>query len=296
MQNESREIQGRRILITGGTAGIGRAAALELAKRQASVLIVGRNEKRGLKAVEQMRRSAPDQEFDFLKFDLLTMSGTRRLAEAVKERFNILDVLINNAGGFFLTRQLTSEGHERTFALNHLSPFLLTHLLLENLDRSEDPRIITTSSGSHRRGEIHFDNLQLSDGYSGLKAYSQSKLANVLFTYELDRRLSDRFAANSFHPGFVATNIGLVHPLITPLMKLYYIFRGRSPEEGAATALHLAAHPEGAQISGRYWFDEEPVETSPNSYDRDTWRRLWEVSEKLVVLEPALRIPAPDSD
>ncbi len=296
MSHDDHGIQDRLILITGGTAGIGRAAALELAKLGASVFIVGRSQDRGNKTVQEMKRSAPGQEFGFFQADLQTMAATRQLAAAVKDRLPRLDVLINNAGSFFLSRQLTSEGYERTFALNHLSPFLLTHLLLDKLRGSDDPRIITTSSGSHRNGQIHFEDLQLADSYSGLKAYSQSKLANVMFTYELDRRLDERFAVNAFHPGFVATRIGFIHPLITPLIKLYYLFRGRSPEEGAATGVQLAADPEGARISGRYWYDEEPVKTSENSYEREAWVRLWQVSEELVGLEPERRLPpAPEA-
>lgn len=291
----SQGIAGRRVLITGGTAGIGQAAALKLAELGASVIISGRDEDRGQRTLQEMRRAAPEQEFAFLQADQLTMAGTRRLASLVSDQVDGLDVLINNAGGFFLSHQLTSDGYERTFALNHLSPFLLTHLLLDLLKSSDDPRVITTSSGSHFNGSIHFDDLQLAEGYSGFKAYSQSKLANVLFTYELNRRASDRFAVNCFHPGFVATRIGFINPVVTLLMKLFYVFGSRTPEQGAASAVHLAADPAGGQISGRYWFDEKPVESSANSYQRNDWVRLWRISEQLVGLEPDLRLAAADS-
>lgn len=293
MSESTKSLNDRRILITGGTAGIGRAAALKLAELGASVIIIGRDLARGQQTVAAMQKSAPGQAFDFLPANLQSMAGTREAARQIHDRLNSLDVLINNAGSFFLTRRLTDDGYERTFALNHLSPFLLTHLMLDLLRESDDPRIITTASGAHFNGSMPLDDLQLAHGYSGFKAYSQSKLANVMFTYELDRRLEGTASANCFHPGWVATRIGAINPLLAPLMRLLTLFGARSPEQGAATAVQLALEAEGGQISGRYWFDGQPARTSKLSYDRDLWRRLWRESERLVGLNSDLALPEP---
>lgn len=282
---------GRTVLVTGGTAGIGRAAALELARRGAAVVIVGRNRRRGKAAIAQMEQETGEARHHFLPADLATLAGVRRLAAEVRDRFDDLDVLFNNAGGFFLRRRLTEDGYERTFALNHLAPFLLTHLLLDTLGRSKSPRIVTTSSGAHRSGEIELEDLHLESRYRPWLAYAQSKLANVLFTRELARRLEgDGIPCNCFHPGLVATNLASDMPLVRPFAKLFLRIFGKSPAAGARSGVYLASAPEADRFNGEYFYQGRPVRPKLPPGEEETSRRLWAISEELTALEPELQL------
>jgi retinol dehydrogenase 14 len=279
----SRPMAGKTVLITGGTAGIGKATALGLATMGAHVAITGRDPARTEAAAGQVHAAGGGQ-VDAFVADLSSQSEVRRLADEVLERLSRIDVLVNNAGGYWNTRQVTADGLEHTFALNHLAPFLLTHLLLERLTHSAPARVVTVSSHAHAEGRIDFDDLQGERSYSGARAYNQSKLANVLFTYELARKLrATSVTANALHPGVVNTSFGADDPssvqrLLVPFMRPFM----KTPAEGAATPIHLASAPDLERVTGRYFANSKPKKSSQRSYDQATAARLWQVSADLV--------------
>ena len=270
---------GRTVLVTGATSGIGKATALGLAARGAHLAITGRDSGRTEAAAREIRAAGGGQ-VDVFVADLSSRSEVRRLAAEVLQRLPRLDVLINNVGGYWNTRRVTADGLEHTFALNHLAPFLLTNLLLDRLKDTAPARVVTVSSHAHAGGRMDFDDLQGARSYSGARAYNQSKLANVLFTYELARRLrGTSVTANALHPGVVRTSFGaegpagvqrLLVPLIRPFMK--------SPAQGAATSIHLASAPELEEVTGRYFANSAPRTSSGPSYDQAAASRLWRMS------------------
>jgi NAD(P)-dependent dehydrogenase (short-subunit alcohol dehydrogenase family) len=276
------------VLITGATNGIGRVAALELAKMGARVVIVGRSREK-TEAVRQEIQAAGGSA-DSLLADLSALDEIRRLAAEFRARYDRLDVLLNNAGAIFARRQTTADGFEMTFALNHLSYFLLTNLLLDVLKASAPARIINVSSDAHRSAQMNFDDLQheKSCGMGGFQAYGRSKLANVLFTYELARRLAGTgISANALHPGFVATGFGRNMPgLMNRVMGIMHRF-ALTPEQGAQTLIYLASSPEVEGMTGKYFDKNRPMRSSPASYDEAAQKRLWDISERLAGLQPA---------
>ena len=282
---------GRTVLITGATSGIGRATALGLAMMGAHVAITGRDRGRTESAAREIS-AAGGRNVEVFVADLSSQAQLRRLASQVLQGLPRIDVLVNNAGGYWSTRHVTAEGLERTFALNHLAPFLLTNLLLDRLERSAPARVVTVASNAHATGRIDFDDIQGMRSYSGGRAYSQSKLANVLFTYQLARAMrASAVTANALHPGVVRTSFGaedpariqrLLVPLLRPVMK--------SPAQGAATSIHLASAPELEQVSGRYFANRRPTKSSARSYDQAVAARLWEASAELVGLPAAPRV------
>lgn len=278
------DLHGKVCLITGVTNGIGEAATRALAGMGAEVIGVGRNPLKCAQVERSIREQSGNPHVTFLLADLSDFEQVAELADEIRQRWSALHVLINNAGAFFLRRQLNRQGIEMTFALNHLSYFLLTNLLLDRLIASAPARIVIVASGAHNSGRLHFEDLNLTRRYNGWKAYAQSKLANIMFTYELHRRLEGRgVMVNCMTPGFVATGIGknngvLVRLALWPLHRL----GAQKPEEGARTVLYLAASPEVEGISGKYFIAENPVSSSPASYDAEAARRLWQVSETLV--------------
>jgi retinol dehydrogenase-14 len=282
-QQSSRPMGGRTVLVTGGTAGIGRATALGLALMGAHLAITGRDRGRAEDAAREIR-AAGGGRVDVFVADLSRQAQVRRLADEVLQTLGQVDVLVNNVGGYWNTRHVTADGLERTFALNHLAPFLLTTLLLERMKQGGPARVVTVASNAQAMGRIDFDDLQGERSYSGARAYNQSKLANVLFTYELARRLQGTsITANVLHPGVVSTAFGaddpgrvqrLLVPLIRPFMK--------SPARGAATSVHLASAPELAQVTGRFFAGSTPRKSAARSYDETTAARLWRVSAQLV--------------
>ncbi|MHA6783128.1 SDR family oxidoreductase [Pseudonocardia saturnea] len=288
MEHTSSTMTGRTVLVTGATTGIGRATAMGLARMGAHVAITGRNRGRVDDAAGEIRAAGGGQ-VDVFVADLSSQAQVRRLAGEVLRQLPRIDVLVNNVGGYWNTRHVTADGLERTFALNHLAPFLLTGLLLDRLTQGAPARVVTVASGAHAMGRIDFDDLQGERSYSGSRAYDQSKLANVLFSYELARRLrGSGVTANALHPGMVSTSFGaedpgriqrLLVPLLRPLMK--------SPAQGAATSIHLASAPAVEQTSGRYFADSRAKRSSVRSYDEDVAARLWEVSADLVGLTAA---------
>ncbi|MGI9179209.1 MAG: SDR family oxidoreductase [Longimicrobiaceae bacterium] len=275
-------MEGKVCLITGATGGIGRATALALARKGAEVVLVARSRERGEATREEIAREAGNSGISLLLADLASQAQIRHLAEEFRRRHDRLHVLINNAGTFTWRRRLTDDGLETQFAVNHLAPFLLTNLLLELLISSSPARIITVASESHRHGRLAWKNLQGEKGYSGLRAYGTSKLANVLFTRELARRLAGTgVTANAVHPGVVATEILLGS---FPPLRLLKPFMW-TPEQGAEPLVHLAADREGEEVSGRYFARHEQMQPAPLARDDEAARRLWELSEKLTGLE-----------
>ncbi|MGZ4722070.1 SDR family oxidoreductase [Oryzihumus sp.] len=280
----STSMTGRTILVTGGTHGIGLATAQALASSGAAVALVGRNADKTSQVVEALRRDSGNDRVEGMVADLSSQAEVRRLATDFATGHDRLDVLVNNVGGFWATRHVTADGLERTFALNHLAPFLLTHLLRPLLEASAPARVVTVSSGAQAMGRIDFEDLQGERSYSGQRAYNQSKLANVLFTYELARRLEGTgVTANALHPGVVRTGFGqedsstlfrVTLPVIRPFML--------SPERGAQTSVYLASSPEVEGVSGRYFVRKKARRSSPASYDPQVARRLWEVSAELT--------------
>lgn len=274
---------GRTVLVTGGTGGIGKATALGLAAMGAHLAITGRDRGRAESAAREIRAAGGGQA-DVFVADLSAQPEVRRLADEVLQRLPRIDVLVNNAGGYWNTRHVTADGLERTFALNHLAPFLLTSLLLGRLKRSAPARVVTVSSNVQAMGRIDFDDLQGERSYSGARAYNQSKLANVLFTYELARRLQDTsVTANALHPGVARTSFGAEDPgrvqrLFTPFMRPFM----KSPAQGAATSVHLASAPDLQQVTGRYFASSKPRKSAKRSYDEATAARLWQVSAGLA--------------
>jgi len=278
---------GRTVLVTGGTGGIGKATAAGLAGLGAAVVIVGRDHQRGEAAAAEIRRQTGNPSVDLLVADVSMQAEVRGLAERALERYARLDVLVNNVGGYWATHRTTADGLEYTLAVNHLAPFLLTNLLLERLVRSAPARVVTVSSGAQSMGRIDFDDLQAERAYSGGRAYSQSKLANVMFTYELARRLAGTgVTANVLHPGVTRTSFGMEDPtrVMRRLMPLGRPFL-KAPERGARTSIYLASSPEVAGITGQYFANGKPKRSAGRSYDREAAARLWAVSATLVGLK-----------
>jgi retinol dehydrogenase-12 len=278
-------MDGKVCMVTGATSGIGKVTARELLRLGAKVVMVGRSQERCDITAEQFRKETGSELVDYLVADLSSQAEVRRLANNFLGRYDRLDVLVNNAGGFFMKRQESVDGIEMTFALNHLNYFLLTHLLLECVQASAPARIVNVSSNGHRGARINFDDLQGERIYSGWRAYAQSKLANVLHAYQLSRRLdAGRVTVNALHPGFVSTrlarNNGLVFQLVMPLMRII----ARSPEEGARTSVYLASSPQVQGVTGKYFEDSQVVPADPAADDEATAQGLWRVSMEMTGL------------
>ena len=274
-------MHGRTALITGGTGGIGRATAMGLGRLGANVAITGRDAERAEDAAREIREATGATVLVFLA-DLSSRAEVRRLAAEALDRLPTIDVLVNNVGGYWDTRQLTVDGIERTLAVNHLAPFLLTELLLPRLKRSAYARVVTVASQAHAQGWIDFDDIQGERSYSGARAYSQSKLANILFTHELARR-QPRVTANALHPGVVSTAFGAEDPgrtqrLLVPLLRPFM----KSPAKGAETSIYAASAPELVGATGGYFANSRSRRSAPLSYNQDLAARLWRVSEDLV--------------
>lgn len=273
-------------MVTGGNAGIGYETARALAETGANLIIVSRTREKAEEAVASIRSQAPDSQIDYVLADLSSMKSIRRAGDEIRGKFNTLDVLVNNAGTWFSKLELTEDGIERQFAVNHLAYFLLTHELLGTLSASQDGRIICVGSDSHFHGKLHFEDFSLKNNYHGLRAYAQSKLANVMFAYELDRRLKERglenISVNCVQPGRVNTDIGLKHTISFHALA-WKIRRlgGLSPAKGAATSIYLASEEAAKGQSGKYWDKCQPKPSSPASYDAEAAARLWEISESL---------------
>ena len=283
---EAGGMQGKVCLVTGATSGIGEVTARELAKQGATVVLVGRNRQKAEKAVDEMKSLTGNQDVGYLLADLSSQEEIRGLAREFKARHEHLDVLVNNAGAVFSEYGETGDGIERTFAVNYLNYFLLTNLLLDELKAGAPSRVINVSSGAHQGAELDFDDLGTKQNYGFMRAYGRSKLANVMFTYELARRLEGSgVTANALHPGAVATNFGSNNAVwyARPMLTLFRLF-ATTPEKGAETSVYLASSPEVENVTGKYFANKKPVSSSSASYDEEAARRLWHVSEELTGL------------
>jgi NAD(P)-dependent dehydrogenase (short-subunit alcohol dehydrogenase family) len=286
-------MSGKVCLITGATAGLGKAGAGALALLGAEVVIAGRNPEKAAATVREITEQSGNPHVEALLADLSVQKEVRRLAAEFKEKYDHLHVLINNAGGIFLKRQESADGLELTFALNHLAPFLLTNLLLETLKASAPARIVNVASKAHETARINFADLQTKQNYRGFRVYGESKLANVLFTYELDRRLSGTdVTANALHPGLVATSIAANNGTLARAAKPFVNLFSINPAKGARTIVYLATSPEVESVSGAYFFKQRTVLSSKASHNLETAERLWQVSEELTELAPK---DAPDT-
>lgn len=278
---------GKICLVTGATAGIGKITATALAKMGAEMVIHGRDRKKTEAAVCEIHTASGNDRISYLLADYADLDQVREMAAAFKDQYSRLDLLVNNAGAFFNRRLPTAYGVEMTFLVNHLAPFLLTNTLLELIISSSPARILTVSSEAHRQDRMNFQDLGFEKGYFGIKAYARSKLANILFTYELARRLEGTgVTVNALHPGHIATDIWKTNfGILGPALKWFMSQVSLTPEEGAENSIYLASSAEVAGISGKYFIKSEPAPSSPLSSDPALARQLWEISEKLTGLK-----------
>ena len=295
MADAPKTMSGKTVVVTGATSGIGEVAALELARKGARVILVGRDRARAEATSSMIRKESGNPEVEYLLADLSSEAEVRRLAGEIKERCPRLDVLINNAGAMFSPRRESVDGIEMTWTLNHLAYFLLTDLLLDTLKASAPSRIVNVASDAHRmvRG-IDFDDVEGKMSYKPFRIYGQSKLANILFTRELARRLEGSgVTANCLHPGFVATNF------TTGEGWLFWAFRQAArvfaitPEEGAKTTVYLASSPEVEGVSGGYFAGSKSARPSAAAKDDEAARRLWTLSEGMVKADKSTRESRP---
>ena len=276
-------VAGKRVVVTGATSGIGLAAAIELARRGADLTVVARNQARAAEAVRRISAVSTGSAPDVTLADLASQSSIRQLAVELLARYPRIQVLVNNAGAIYGRWQMSADGIELTWAVDHLAPFLLTNLLLDRLKASHPARIVTTSSGAHERARIPFDDLnaERSWGGAGFTRYGETKLANILFTAELARRLEGTgVTANAFHPGFVATGFNRNNGVMMRIGMAISRPFARSPQKGAETLVWLVDSEDANDLNGAYVFDRRPVAPSPAAQDVETARRLWQISEE----------------
>jgi NAD(P)-dependent dehydrogenase (short-subunit alcohol dehydrogenase family) len=276
------------VMVTGATNGIGFESAKALAAMGTTIVGVGRNPQKCADAASQIKTATGNAKVEFLVADLAVQAQVRQLAATFKQKYNRLDVLLNNAGGYFAKRETNADGQEMTWALNHLNYFVLTNELLDVLKASAPARIVNVSSGAHSGAKgINFEDVEFKMGYSGWSAYSHSKLANVMFTYELARRLDGtEVTATVLHPGFVATgfghnNGGLMRTGMNVVQKLV----AKKPEQGAETSVYLASSPEVEGVTGKYFSDSKETKSSAASYNISAQQRLWELSEQMIQIK-----------
>ena len=280
-------MKGKTIVATGATSGVGEAAVFALAGLGARIVFIARDEARAQATMRKLEAKAPGLGHRMHLADLSSMAETRKVGAAIAESEPRIDVLINNAGALFSHRQVTPEGLELTFALNHMAYFVLTEALRDKLIASAPARIVSTSSAAHKGASLDFSDLQSAKGYGGFKVYGRSKLANILFTRELARRLAGRgVTANCLHPGAVATRFGKSSGgwvgRLLPVLRLFFI----SPENGADTIIYLASSPEVANTTGAYFVKRKITEPSSAAQDEAAAKRLWEASEALAGAQP----------
>jgi NAD(P)-dependent dehydrogenase (short-subunit alcohol dehydrogenase family) len=279
------DLEGKVILVTGATEGIGKAAAMNFAKRGATLVLVGRSREKSERVVAELKAESGNDKIELLLGDMSRMADVRTVADAFRAKHDRLDVLVNNAGGLFMEHQLSADGFEMTFALNHVAYFVLTTRLLDILQKTPGARVVSTSSAAHHVGKIDLDTITKRKGKAGFTAYGDSKLANILFTRELAHRLAPSGGtANAIHPGYVRTGFGLNNSgRFVEFSRLVAKYLGRTPEKGAETIVWLATSPEAAKFNGEYFYDMKVARTSKRAKDDALAKRLWELSEKLGV-------------
>ena len=274
-------LQNKTAIVTGANSGMGMATVRALSDMGAKVIMLCRSEKRGTEALEKLL-SEKYRDLELILCDLGNYDSIRAFANIVRRGYDHIDILVNNAGFISLDRQETGEGLERQFGINHIGHFLLTMSLLDLI--GEGGRIVNVASGAHKAGKIHFDDINLTKGFNVIKAYSQSKLANVLFTRELARRVKDRgITVNCCHPGAVATNIGIDRDTgfgktVTRLLKPFF----QTPEQGARTAIFLASDDSVSDVTGEYFYKCRIAKSSKRSKDMELAKKLFEFSEELT--------------
>jgi NAD(P)-dependent dehydrogenase (short-subunit alcohol dehydrogenase family) len=281
----SKSMQGKFCLITGATSGMGKETALGLARLGATVVLVGRDRLKGEETLREMKRQSDNENIDLLLADLSSQQEVRKLAADFKAKYSQLHVLVNNAGAVFSKRQTTVDGLEMTFALDHLAYFLLTNLVLDTLKASAPSRIINISSQAQGTGKINFDDLQGEKSYGllGFTAYSQAKLANVMFTYDLARRLQGTgVTVNAVGPGPVSTNFGISNGGVFARLTALAMRGAKTPEDAARTAIRLASASELEGETGKFYYNEREIRSSRLSHNVATQKRLWDVSEELT--------------
>src|SRR5438132_4959120 len=288
-------IAGRTVLVTGGTGGIGKATAIGLSAMGARVGITGRDLARAEQAASDSRAASANSAVDAFEADMTSQAEVRRLAVSVLDAYPRLDVLVNNVGGFWAHRHPSGGGLERTFALNHLAPFLLTNLLLDRLKASAPARVVTISSGAQSMGRINFDDLQGARNYSGQRAYNQSKLANVMFSNELARRLDGTgVTANSLHPGVVRSNFGAEDQARWfGLMSRVILSAPEPPAQGAQTSIYLASSPEVDGVTGQFFANRKSKRPNTIAFDTEMTAELWNVTAALVGVTPVTPVTQP---
>jgi NAD(P)-dependent dehydrogenase (short-subunit alcohol dehydrogenase family) len=277
-------LKGKTVLLTGATYGIGKATAFAIAQAGATLVIVARDPQKGKDTVEELKARTGNQSIHLLMADLSRQADVRKLAKEFLETYPRLDVLVNNAGVMLGKRTVTADGLETMFAVNHLAPFLLTNLLLDRLKASAPSRIVGTASTAHKGAVLEFDNLNGEKHFSGYSFYGRSKLANILFTYALARRLNGtQVTANCFHPGVVRTHLFNSGAGTRFFFVVAWPFL-TTPEKAAKTALYLASSPEVAGVSGKYFYKSHEVASSSVSHDVEVQEKLWKASEELCGL------------
>lgn len=287
-------MMGKIVMVTGATGGIGKVTALELAKMGAQMVLVGRSPEKAERTAQEIQIQSGNPQVDFLVADLSSQQDIRRLAAEFNQRYDHLNVLVNNAGAYLNHREESVDGIEMTFALNHLGYFLLTHLLLDALKAGAPARIVNVSSAAHTGARFNLDDVEMKNNFSGWTAYSNSKLANLYFTYALDRRLQGSgITVNALHPGFVDTNFGVSNggtfgKVFNVIQKVGAI----SPQEGAQTSIYLASSPEVEGISGKYFSKKKPVKSTDVSYDEEAAEMLWKISLDYTGLLPVEKFPS----
>ena len=293
METRDLPMRGKTCVVTGATSGIGAVTAGALAAKGARVIVAGRNPAKCEASVRGIKERTGNLAVEFLVADLSSQRDVRRLAQEILERCPRLDVLVNNAGAVYSRRMESADGIELTFALNHLAPFLLTNLLFDRLVASAPSRVVTVTSGLHRWYRMRFDDLEGRRRYSGMRAYGQSKLANVLFTYELARRLGGTgVTATTLSPGMTATNFGMNNRgLIRIGVRIGNRLVGRTAAQGARTVIYLASSPEVEGVTGEHFEDERAVPSSNASHDEEAARRLWEISTRMTGLPESAGLP-----
>ena len=278
-------MRGLTCLITGATDGIGKEAAIELAKKGCNLILIGRNKEKGEKVVEEIRKVAENHvDIDYFVADLMLMKEVSRVADEVSRKYPKIDVLLNNVGAYFAFRDVTEEGFERTFALNHLGYFLMTKKLLPLVEKSDYKRIVNVSSSAHYGIDFEFDNMNGEKKYSGFDIYKRSKLANVMFTYELAKRIEGTgITANCLHPGFVSTNFGKNNNFLwRNVIRVAMWLTAISVRDGAKTSIHLACSDEVKDITGRFFANSQIKKGSSKAKNEEHNRKLWELSEEFV--------------
>jgi len=277
-------MNGRTCLITGATDGIGKETAIGMAKNGYNLILIGRNEEKGKNVSDEIRKIADSIDIDFFTADLILMKEVSRVADEVCQKYDRIDVLINNVGAYFAFRDVTEEGFERTFALNHLGYFLMTKKLLPLVEKSDYKRIVNVSSSAHYGVSFEFDNLNGEKKYRGFRAYQKSKLANVMFTYELAKKVKDSgITANCLHPGFVASKFGNNNNFLwRGIISFFKALSAINVKKGAKNSIHLACSDDVKDISGRFFSNCEVKKGSGKAKNEEHNQKLWEISEDAV--------------